>query len=182
MKLKSKQGFTLIELLVVVAIIGLLSSVVLASLSTARMKARDTKRMQDLKQIQTALELYRNDHNGEYPKIDVSNSAPQQYACSLSSNTNWNNMLTTALVPKYISALPKDPINNNSCPTVTDGYSYFYRTGLQGCANFDCYDLLARFEDPNNPYRCEIKKYTDHVNGSWCTASFRYAIYSASTN
>lgn len=60
------KGFTLIELLVVVAIIGILSSVVLASLNSARMKARDTKRMTNLTQIWTALEMYYNDH-GYYP-------------------------------------------------------------------------------------------------------------------
>lgn len=52
------QGFTLIELLVVIAIIGLLSSVVLVSLNSARMKARDARRIVDLKQIRLALEMY----------------------------------------------------------------------------------------------------------------------------
>ena len=54
----TKKGFTLIELLVVIAIIGILSSVVLASLSTARQKSRDAKRISDIGQIQLALELF----------------------------------------------------------------------------------------------------------------------------
>ncbi|MEK7995391.1 MAG: type II secretion system protein, partial [Planctomycetota bacterium] len=61
-----KRGFTLIELLVVIAIIGMLSSVILASLNTARQKARDARRLSDMKQIQTALELY-YDTNRAYP-------------------------------------------------------------------------------------------------------------------
>ena len=65
---KQTRGFTLIELLVVIAIIGILSSVVLVSLNTARAKARDATRKTDLKQLQTALELYFND-NRAYPIV-----------------------------------------------------------------------------------------------------------------
>ncbi|QQR82870.1 type II secretion system protein [Candidatus Campbellbacteria bacterium] len=64
---KFTRGFTLIELLVVIAIIGILSSVVLASLNSAREKARDAKRISDIKQIQLALELYADSHAGLYP-------------------------------------------------------------------------------------------------------------------
>lgn len=64
--MKRKKGFTLIELLVVISIISLLSSIVLASLNTARSKARDAQRQSDLAQIQNALELY-YDKYGYYP-------------------------------------------------------------------------------------------------------------------
>jgi len=63
----STRGFTLIELLVVIAIIGILASVVLASLSTSRAAARDANRLAEAKQLQTALELYRNNNNNQYP-------------------------------------------------------------------------------------------------------------------
>lgn len=57
-KLAKREGFTLIELLVVIAIIGLLASIVLASLGTARQRSRDARRLADVKSIRTALELY----------------------------------------------------------------------------------------------------------------------------
>lgn len=60
----NRKGFTLIEMLVVVAIIGLLSSVVVVGVGGAREKARDTKRIADVRQIQTYLET---EYNVGYP-------------------------------------------------------------------------------------------------------------------
>ena len=61
--MRKQRGFTLIELLVVIAIIGLLSTLAVVALNNARMKSRDAKRVSDVKQVQTALELYYNDVN-----------------------------------------------------------------------------------------------------------------------
>ncbi len=62
---KSRAGFTLIELLVVIAIIGILATIVLVSLNSARQKARNTRRVSDLRQIQLGSEIY-YDKNGSY--------------------------------------------------------------------------------------------------------------------
>ena len=64
--MKNNKGFTLIELLVVIVIIGILATLATVALSSARGKARDARRVSDVKQIQTALELYYNDAGG-YP-------------------------------------------------------------------------------------------------------------------
>lgn len=61
-----KSGFTLIELLVVIAIIGLLSTMSIIALNSARARSRDARRLADVKQMQTALEMWFND-NGTYP-------------------------------------------------------------------------------------------------------------------
>jgi len=55
--MQNKKGFTLIELLVVIAIIGLLSTLAVVSLNSAREKARDARRLSDVKQLSTILEM-----------------------------------------------------------------------------------------------------------------------------
>jgi prepilin-type N-terminal cleavage/methylation domain-containing protein len=63
---KIKKAYTLIEMLMVVAIIGVLASSILIGLGSTRSKARDTRRLTDLKSTQTALELYYSKY-GVYP-------------------------------------------------------------------------------------------------------------------
>jgi prepilin-type N-terminal cleavage/methylation domain-containing protein len=82
-----KKGFTLVELLVVIAVISLLSSIILASLNTARKKSRDARRIADIKQLQLAEELYSHTNNGVYTPA------------------------LTDLAPTYIPVLPADPLS-----------------------------------------------------------------------
>ena len=74
-----KSAFTLIELLVVIAIIGILSTLSVVSFNSARQKSRDTRRVADIRQIQTALEMYAfNRLDGLYP---ITSSANIQGFC-----------------------------------------------------------------------------------------------------
>ncbi|MFA6076924.1 MAG: type II secretion system protein [Candidatus Paceibacterota bacterium] len=66
MKMNLKKGFTLIELLVVVAIIGILASVVLASLNTARTKGKDASAKASMTSMRAEAELV-VDSSGNYP-------------------------------------------------------------------------------------------------------------------
>jgi len=121
--MKYNKGFTLIELLVVIAIIGILSSVVLASLNSARVKARDSGRISQLRQIRYALELY-YDKNGNYP------------TCLKAGGS-----CTTVLEGSgFMSSIPSDPLS---------GLSYSYAARGSG-TNCNSYHLGASLEDKNN--------------------------------
>jgi prepilin-type N-terminal cleavage/methylation domain-containing protein len=76
MRIKNTQkGFTLVELLVVIAIIGLLSTIAIVSLGSARAKARDATRIANMKQFATALEQFYADAGG-YPSVTTPGTYP----------------------------------------------------------------------------------------------------------
>jgi prepilin-type N-terminal cleavage/methylation domain-containing protein len=107
---KNQKGFTLIELLVVIAIIGLLSTLAVVALNNARQKARDARRLSDVKQLQTALELYYTNAS-QYPATAG---------------------LTAALVPTYMGQIPTNPTprNDGGC----SGADYAYTMDLAGAS------------------------------------------------
>lgn len=74
-----EQAFTLIELLVVVAIIALLISILLPSLSQARMQARRVASASNMRHIGMAMDMYAEDWNGAAPMITHSLQEDQKY-------------------------------------------------------------------------------------------------------
>ncbi len=169
------RGFTLIELLVVIAIIGLLSSIVLASLNTARGKGRDVRRLADMHTLEVALELYANDHNGNYPDSNFSGCGGWE-ATGSDPAGNFVAALTAAgVLPTGL----KDPLSSleSSC----GNYAYYrYPAGSNGCpvsrGNF--YVLGARVTDaagtarhPSSPgWSCPTRDW--QVEFSWVTGGF----------
>jgi prepilin-type N-terminal cleavage/methylation domain-containing protein len=113
----NKSGFTLIELLVVIAIIGVLAAVVLVTTGTTRLKSRDARRLSDMQQVKSGLDIYYNLGAG-YP-------ATAGWTAAQTANGSIDCSGTTAL------KVPQDPkyINDNS-------FTYTYTqggTGTSGC-------------------------------------------------
>lgn len=127
----NNQGFTLIELLVVVAIIGILVTIVLGSLSKARINARDARRESDMKSIYNALVMYEMDHE----------FAPTTTSYGGNNTGGWDNsvegdFLLFLIEGGYMSTVPVDPINNATGTDLstqsnnTYGYRYYCYPGF----------------------------------------------------
>ena len=123
-----RQGFTLIELLVVIAIIGLLSTLAVVALGSARVKARDSKRLSDLKQLQTALELYYTDQNA-YPSGSGVALGDSTHAC-----LNASGFGSTGCANAYMGQVPVDPQSGNYTYTAASS-SYSVTATLEGTVN-----------------------------------------------
>lgn len=92
------RGFTLIELLVVISIIGVLTGIILVGLGGVRASARDTKRMGDLEQIRSGLEVYRADCRGYPASLSLGGTLTGDGSSTSCASNN-----------VYISAIPDDP-------------------------------------------------------------------------
>ncbi|WKZ24561.1 MAG: prepilin-type N-terminal cleavage/methylation domain-containing protein [Patescibacteria group bacterium] len=122
------KGFTLIELLVVIAVIGILSTLAIVALSNSRVKARDSKRVSDLRSVVTALELYYANNNG-YP----SSLTPGQPLSDTSGTT-------------YITKVPQnpEPRTDGNCPNQEYNYTnYGGHYSLKGCLGTGFAELPA---------------------------------------
>jgi prepilin-type N-terminal cleavage/methylation domain-containing protein len=112
----SQKGFTLVELLVVISIIGVLATLVLLQLGTARAKSRDAKRISDINQLRSAVEQYFEDNSGRYPEA-----------------------ITSAELGSYMTTIPTDPLTGDpydySFTPADDPLSFRLGTTLEGTSN-----------------------------------------------
>jgi prepilin-type N-terminal cleavage/methylation domain-containing protein len=131
--IRSHSGFTLIEILIVVAIIAILSSVVLIGLGPTQKSGRDARRLSDLHEVQTGLELYYG-KCGLYPSLSVTNGA-----CPVCGYDVGYKDMSKALTDSNIgiSSVPQDPVS---------GHTYYYGTD-QNCSK---YLLMAKLENRDN--------------------------------
>lgn len=86
---KKKKGFTLLELLVVLAILAILIAIAVPVYKGQKEKAAITAHNANVRVLETAVESYRQDHNGDLPDV------------------------LDKLIPDYIKSVPKVPASNN---------------------------------------------------------------------
>lgn len=140
--MKTHKGFTLLELVTVMAILSILSGILFGNFVTSLSKSRDSRRKQDLDNIQKALEVYYNG-NEQYPVASGASGLP------------WGSPLQdTHGVPKvYMQRLPYDTSSNMNYVYQSDGTYY----KLYSCLENDkdaSYDAIHPVTPPNCGTAC----------------------------
>lgn len=129
--LKNK-AFTLVELLISISIIAIISTAIIVSVNTSREKGRDVKKVNDITQIQIALENYKK-IEGTYPDSLTAGEA----------------LIGSSSDIVFLEKVPDVSYSSNTCPN--DSYSYVYNadTGkynLQFCLENNIDDYLAGYK------------------------------------
>ncbi len=169
---KGQKGFTLIELLVVISIIGLLSTIVLGAVNSARQKAQNVQIIATFRQLQTALELYYN-QNGQYPSQKTSLFAGVD-VYDAAGGTDFQTTLNPLVTGSFISKIPTYPTWPNNTPSLSGGAfeyetdladnigTYWDGTGTYGCGNRSSFGkgyflaLLSPISNVNLPHLSSI--------------------------
>lgn len=125
MNKKTLSGFTLVEILIVIVIVGILATIGFGSFQSSQLKARDSSRKSDLKQIGNALETYYNDH-GQYPT-----GTGYINGCSAQAQCTWGEPFIDENGTVYMIKLPFDPQTNHSYYYSSSGTSYQIYASLE---------------------------------------------------
>jgi general secretion pathway protein G len=140
---KADKGFSLIELLVVISIIGILIGLSAFGLQGARQSARDARRIADIEQIRSGLELYKADC-GVYPTADQMNGPLNPQGDLIGDNSSTACLNTNT----YISNIPQDP---------HPGRVYVYQRLTP-----TTYEICAAMESRGSNLAC------NGMNPGWC--------------
>jgi prepilin-type N-terminal cleavage/methylation domain-containing protein len=135
---QSQKGFTLVELLVVISIIGLLSTLAVVSLGSARSRARDARRISDIRQIQTALELYFADQ-GIYPVATPAITLGLDNQTDILTENGFENGSSPTGSTVYMGLVPQNFDN----PSAIADYEYLSADGTAYDLSFELEGTIA---------------------------------------
>ena len=147
----SRAGFTLLELMVVITIVGLLATVILASLSNSRGAARDATRVQSVKELQKALELYRNANAGNYPCATANpgcsaTGAAAGVTINTATPSEVNNAITTFFSPSTETNMIASAPIGMAANTASIVYRVGSTAGNNDSPDRSAYTILVRRE------------------------------------
>jgi len=111
-----QNGFTLIEILISISIIALLSSVIFYSVSEAKLRGEDAKRISQVRESTSAIELYKSNNNGEYPN---NNNGAGLY---VEGSVGYNASMQKLVDGNTFSEIPRS----------SNGSSYYYQQNEDG--------------------------------------------------
>lgn len=137
-----QRGFTLVELLIVVIILAILAAIVIPQFSGATVDAQESSLNSNLNGLRSAIELYKAQHNGQYPgavastgatcsagaagvgTINTASAVVEQLTLysTVTGTTCTGAATATKLGPYLRNGMPAEPINNNAniaTPTTT---------------------------------------------------------------
>lgn len=136
-----RDGFTIVELLIVIVVIAILASITVTAYRGVQNRAQDSRRVNDLKSIVKALELYKID-NGVYPTAAGSGLGLQQ-GWETSAREAPGEFIAALKFSSYgfEGGVPIDPVNNATEDLFVESrtnltYSYYYvryTAGSYGC-------------------------------------------------
>lgn len=166
----NKKSFTIIELLVVIAIIGLLISIILVALGRSRAKARDSRRLQEIVQLNKAILTYGAMQN-EWPGVGDTGGAHISPKCSsdLKGDLQRSNL---------VGAIPSDPVEDAGCSDDSDD-AFFYGWDSRHCCGGQMCISINRIETDWLKERLiekfgQLHSVTGGCDANICDADFNY--------
>ena len=129
--IKSEQGFTMIELIIVVAIMGILAAILVPSFTQMTRKSRFNADLNTIKNVQTQIELYMAEHDGEFPSSDQ--KAPTAIDAALEGT---NSIVTILVDQQYLKSTDVDSTGLLDLQSRNDGVVAVYNgtTGIENAA------------------------------------------------
>lgn len=143
-----QRGFTLIELLIVIAIIGILASIVFASLGGARSKGRDTARVSDLEQAVVAFRLYAETHDTF--RVDGAGYSGRGWFAFENGSTYPDSLSAKLVELGFLPSELHDPLVPSGAAAAGGHRQYMFYFKSDGSESGGC--MFAQLENPTDEH------------------------------